>query len=562
MSRLATVGMESQRLSASSTTCGEGQGTSTSGTVSINTSTPRSGAAAALCGKSAENFLKLDIATTLGRAYFLRQALRFSAIEPSANLGLVQAFSEGAAKNLVKVYLTTGKEILLFNEFKGTNIAVTEFKPEAGVYYLFELKIKVESAGNGTVALIIRDNAGTVKYESGDKSVEIGNKAVSQFAIGHLGTETKVEVLVDDIGLNDDQGASQNSYPGFAKLVFLKPVEDVARTGWVGGAGGTTNLWEAIDNTPPVGVKLASATNTSQVKDANNNATDTYEARLAKYTDSVASGGGGMKVGDKATVVFVLVRQGNSSSTSRNLGVTGVSNPAIAESVEGTIASTAESDPTGWTTKRTAFSINPTVEVEVAPVVKIRKATASTDSLMVDLLGLYVEYTLDVAESLKKELTDSAVVSDAMQFKTSKLLADIAVVSDVLAKLTGKQLGDSVSVTDAIFKRPIKALADAVLVSDALTTKRTLGKLLSDAVTVTDALTKKVSKLLADNATVSDSKQIKFSKLLGDGVSPSDSLSKKFSKLLQDAVQVKDKITFPQFIGTFIRYLGKWVKVR
>ena len=75
------------------------------------------------------------------------------------------------------------------------------------------------------------------------------------------------------------------------------------------------------------------------------------------------------------------------------------SNPAISEATGATGTTAAGTEPTGWTSVRSAPSYNPTVTLASQPVLKIRKATASTDVAEADLLGLYVEYLPETAHS-------------------------------------------------------------------------------------------------------------------------------------------------------------------
>lgn len=54
---------------------------------------------------------------------------------------------------------------------------------------------------------------------------------------------------IDNLILDDTTGF----YTGITETALLLPVEDVQRGFWTGGGGGTTNLFEGINNTPPLG---------------------------------------------------------------------------------------------------------------------------------------------------------------------------------------------------------------------------------------------------------------------------------------------------------------------
>lgn len=213
------------------------------------------------------------------------------------------------------------------------------------------------------------------------------------FAWGCASTSTQATWYFDDVAINDSTGASQNGRCGYQnKVVLLKPTSDSATTGFTEGAGGTGSLFAAVDNTPPIGKALASATNTSQIKDATSNTTDNYKPNLGAYTTALASGGGGLGSADTVVLVQGICNHGNSSTTGRVNGLQVISNPTIAETTATTSAS-AGTFPTGWHTFKTAVSYGPSVTLNTGPVMEFRKATASTDSAMCDFMGLYVEYT-------------------------------------------------------------------------------------------------------------------------------------------------------------------------
>src|SRR5213079_3376565 len=67
---------------------------------------------------------------------------------------------------------------------------------------------------------------------------------------------------IDDVAINDISGTTQTSWPGEGNIVLLKPTSDNQIGSWTGGAGGTTNLWDAVNNTPPVGITGGSNTAT------------------------------------------------------------------------------------------------------------------------------------------------------------------------------------------------------------------------------------------------------------------------------------------------------------
>lgn len=456
MARLATVGFETQRLTTSTTTCAERQGTSITSTVNVNTANPRSGAACAECPPSTEGRFVFAPTMVLDRSYFFRQAIRFAgSVAPNINLNLMQAFATTTG-TVVQINMkeTTG-EIVVFSNKEAKNLAATAFVPTINTWYLFELKVLVPTAGKGKVKFIIRSDAGVVIYESAEFEVELGNLVLTSLSGGHItSAETKVTVLLDDWAVNDSTGEAQNGFPGNGKIVFLKPVTDKAHTGFTGGAGGTTNLWDALNNTPPVGKKLAEATDAGQVKSPNNNSTDNIEVELAAYGTPVAEGGGGIGAADVVKVALAILRGGQNSTTARGMAVQMMSNPAIAESAQGTAGATAEADPTGWTTMaitNAATAYSPAVTRLTKPVLRLRRSVASVDTMMADLAGLYVEY-VPMVEVPLQESNGVASATLALQAGTViPLNASSGVASGTVAvqAATSLTLGESSGVASA-----------------------------------------------------------------------------------------------------------------
>lgn len=144
----------------------------------------------------------------------------------------------------------------------------------------------------------------------------------------------------------------------------------------------------------------------------------------------------------------------------------------------------------------------------------------------------------------------------------SKTLADSQSTSDSVAKAPAKVLADSETVAAAISKLANKVFADSQSTSDSVSALKLISKLLSDSVALTDALVKKASKALSDAQTVSDAVAKLPKKALSDSTTFSDALTKVSKKLLVDSIKLKDLIKIPALAGTFLRYLGKWVKVK
>lgn len=217
-----------------------------------------------------------------------------------------------------------------------------------------------------------------------------GNFTSSGTAIT-IGTQSAgtVDVYYDDL-IGDDAG-----FVAPTKVSLLAPISDNARaTLWTTGAGGTTALWDAVDNVPPGGLASGSETATSSIKHAGGAAgtTDAYDANLQSYTTAGVTSG--------ATIVAVqsFIRCGADIATGTKLLAVGlVSNPA--ESLSGSftlpgVAHGADSatTPTSWITDRHAATISPSVTLGTSPVLRVNRPETASRVACVDFMGLYVAW--------------------------------------------------------------------------------------------------------------------------------------------------------------------------
>lgn len=268
---------------------------------------------------------------------------------------------------------------------------------------------------------------------------------------GWVNTPTNTaKITMLGAAVNDDQGASENSRTGPRIAVNLRPASDKARAGFKGGGGAEASLWESQDNTPLTGA-ASPGTNATQVGSAVSNITDFVEFNLTK--PEVA----GLLSGATVKLAKVWAAGGNSTITTRTLAVSNVSNPAITEVTLASGTTAAAAHPTGWKYLKSAPVYAPTIESAVAPVLKVRKGTASTDNMMYEGAGLLIEFVPSAG----------AVVA---------LAGPVTSASSLTGKLT---LG--------------KALAGLITDVSALTGKLTLGAALKGAITGVSSLSGKLA---------------------------------------------------------------------
>lgn len=305
-----------------------------------------------------------------------------------------------AATNVVSARLQDG----VLGLYVGNTLIGSAITLALATWYRVELKLKVAVAAGADDTVELRVDGATVA--SSTATVGTTGPTSVTFGGGPIGTGTAGDFRVDDMALNDSTGGAQTTWCGEGRVLLLKPTADSARVGFTGGGAGTTNLWDAVNNTPPVGA-ASPGTNASQIGDATNNATDTYDASVQSYAAA------GVQPPDTVTLVEPIANGGNSTVTSRTLAVSGVSNPVSAELTAASGVAAAAAFPTGWSTVKGTVVYAPAVTLGTAPVVRVRKGTASADNMMYDLLGLTVEFVSlppGSIRSVRQAVNRSAVI--------------------------------------------------------------------------------------------------------------------------------------------------------
>lgn len=352
--------------------------------------TPRSGAAAWKCDSAAGNttsFITANFSAAVNTSFFLRVYMNFSQL-PGGTIKVVSYESTA-----ISARLTSAGKLQLWNDSAGTQIGSDSAATVAtGSYYRIELKIQTAAGTTQIAACELQLDGVSVASTTG-----LAISAPTSINIGWQAAPGASKVcFVDDVALNDSTGAAQTSWPGDGKIVLCVPVSDNARTtGWVTGAGGTTSLWDAVNNTPPVGV-ADTGTATSQIRDATSEASASYDANLTTYTAA------GVGASDTVNVVIPMVATGAPVTTGSKQGLIGMaSNPAIttvALSATGTAGAFwagagAGTYPTGWKWSFGTTTYAPSVTLGTSPVARITQVTASTRIADVCALMMYVDYT-------------------------------------------------------------------------------------------------------------------------------------------------------------------------
>lgn len=366
----------------------EGLGNNETTPVVIDTTIAASGAASfkAVCGGSfsgSSGNVWTFTGTALGNTLYVQYKQMFATLATTTCQTAI-LYIGGSQAVIVNLNSSGAPQLEALPGGTPTNIGSPGTAMVANTFSTFTLAVTVPSSGNSTVALY---QDGTLVATS--STVALANTAITEMAIGCFASASAQTVWTDDIVMWDSSGTSFNTLTAapHAGVVLSKPTADSSTTGFTEGAGGTGSLFDAVNNTPPVGVVLASATNTSQIKDATSNTTDNYVATCQTMTAA------GVPSGATLLAAMAVCSKGNSTTTSTTMGISCTANPVITETTGTTGTTAAATWPTGWTTLRTSTAnivYSPTISG--APTVKFRKGTASTNSAMAALVGLLVLY--------------------------------------------------------------------------------------------------------------------------------------------------------------------------
>lgn len=333
------------------------------------------------CSRADVGVSEFQIRPAGGTLVSFAQSVRFYMLlaQGPASAGTICMCGSNAGSALVLVLNTNRTVSIIANSI--TLATSTNAVPLDSAYHRFEFDVGYNAG------------AGAQLYVDGVSWALVSTGAAGAVTTGVLGNFDGVGNLImymDDVIF--ENGSLGGPRAADYNIVLLFPVSDNARgTNWLGGAGGTTNLFNAVKSAPPLGV-VSPGTNTSQIGNAQKDTTGNYDANCTSYTAA------GIGAGDTINNVQAICSHAFSvTGTQLSGAVVIVSNPSgqTEQSFDfgnnGVIAGTY---PTGWRTMLGPVTTSPTVTKGTQPVVRVGRRTGSkTTNCMVDFMGIYVEYT-------------------------------------------------------------------------------------------------------------------------------------------------------------------------
>lgn len=282
-----------------------------------------------------------------------------------------------------------------------------------------------------------------------------------------------VDMWMGDLTVNDDQGSSENTWPGIRQIYLAMGTSDNAvGTGFEAPqttGSDTTNLFASVATWGDgVAHSDVDANNLKYVFNAASTSTANLDLNLPSYTAL------GIGASDVIKIAHALATTGSSSATD----TAGALNFAPDGSTFGTETSFAAFDngvagtmPTNWRRVAGDQVYAPSVSKANTPILRVGKRTAQTRVCMIDALGLVINVAPSVAPTTYfKTLTVTPLVLTTTvpkKTKTTKLTSVILTATRVnrgrLVKASTVGTATTLPRKIKLVKRPTVTLATAVV---------------------------------------------------------------------------------------------------
>ena len=348
----------------------------------------RSGRSAAMCDSGsggAAHFANTpaQFTSAAGRTFFVRVYFCFLNL-PNSTVSIIQFFQ--TVTNRVSARLTPGGKLQLYDHQAAAQIGSDSSATIVlGQWYRVELSVTSVGSTNIESCALRLDGA----------AVANGNIATPGVAPncrwGWLETPGDNKILfMDDAAGNDSAGSVNNSWPGDGKVILMRPISDAQVGSWTGGAGGTSNLFEAVNNAPPIGT--ASETDLTQIESVDasgNNSADEYRANCGTYLAA------GIADADVITAIQTFCCHGEDVATGTKVGSMGAqSNPVETYGTFnfGLDSGALSTHPTNWRWSKNTVIEAPSVDKSLPLILGLRKTDAGTAIAACSFIGVYVDY--------------------------------------------------------------------------------------------------------------------------------------------------------------------------
>jgi len=454
----------------------------TIGSPTIDTTTKRSGAASLRCNPTAatayirHKFVATPSAPSGGGNFFARFYLRIASSTGGMET-IARFYSDLSGALVVGLNLNSNNTLELWRMDTNVQVGSDSSALAANTWYRVEF-----SYNNATGAVDARIDG--LSFASGTQGIE---GAVTRLYVGLI-TSATADIYIDDVAVNDDTGAVQNSWLGAGSIVHMHPTA-------AGDAAATTGLYSAVDEVTP------------------NDATDYIEVDTIKEVDYNFETSANAGIGASDTITLIQIGTRQRTETAASAGWRGL---IMSQSGGTTAYGTAKTNNSGiWKTNGDVlpqtYSLTSYTDPQAGgawtpALLDTMQAgidvTDATPNLFVSTIWALVEYvpaagsTLDVTdiiqitESATMQVThnismlDSVAIAENKEAVSTKKLIELLILSEAYRRDTSKTLSDLIMLTDSMRKVSSAAFAESFTLAESK--NLSVGKSLTTSVSLTD----------------------------------------------------------------------------
>lgn len=180
--------------------------TPTAGTVTEDSVSPRSGKGAGIFPSGAFNIIEPLLTPVTARTFFYRFAVKIDKLPSVTTAPLRMLDSTGT---VLEVSITTGGVLRIFNQVTLSLLTGTE-AITPGQWNVVEIKLNIPASGKGKVSWRFNGVDKVV-----DQEMSFRNLGIMRLRFGNPGgTSSGATTYIDDVGVNDDQSADDNTWLG------------------------------------------------------------------------------------------------------------------------------------------------------------------------------------------------------------------------------------------------------------------------------------------------------------------------------------------------------------
>lgn len=526
MARLWSSGFELNSTAASV------EWTSSSGTISLSTTTVRSGTYALRNNPTAgQGSMVYDYLASGGGTdnLFYRFYLRIT----TATDGLTTIFATRdvlAAVNVAGIRLNLNRTLELWDLGNSTQIGSDSSALALDTWYRIELKYEYHATTPTLTAYIDGTSFAT------GLMVDQANNNPNRMTLGSQ-TNTTCDIFFDDVAVNDSTGSFQNGLPGEGEIIHLRPNAAGDNAQWSTGTG--TTFAEVDEVTPDDVTTYIGSTTLNNISDFNLDATP---AALAS-DDTINVVAAGWRIADAAApdhgyTLRVKASSGGTVEESAEIlgpNTTYITNKAaVPRNHHLTLYDLPGASTTAWTK----------ADLDTAQIgVKLSTDSSGTVGATVSTLWLMVDHKPVAAggSTLSVNVSDSISVTESTTVLIPTLHVSVSDSIAVTESLVARELSfvnvlDSVSVAESTNATLVinTSVSDSIAVAESLVVFQPFfAATLSDSISVTESTTVFIpffAVTTSDSIGVTESVSVTIvdtglSVSVSDSISTSESLS-------------------------------------